>query len=295
MDLSKATALHTAEYHFYEWWEVKNYKNCIEHLELMTQKGEADTALLWGMCYQDGLGVKKDKIKARAYFDSVRVGSIVYFGRNSVTHLMLKCKVLDIKDGKALLQTEQLYPFPLNYQKLISPNGAVSSWLNDKSDLNGFIYRSFIKPEQKRLVETLITTPKVSYCPKALTQKDYKAKVFIPSVQEYLEFNGMAGMSPNEGEWTFMMKHVTTDYRIGGYRTETVLPYEFPFMYFGEYPDKASFESRTGIYTRTPGDKKGTYCYFVDNMFFPKGSNGISIPHFDVKLLYQPAFWIALE
>ena len=84
MDLSKATAEYLAAFKFKDRWEDRNYKKCIEHLELMTKKGEADTSLLWGMCYRDGLGAKKDKAKARQYFESVSVGSPVYFGINSV-------------------------------------------------------------------------------------------------------------------------------------------------------------------------------------------------------------------
>lgn len=297
MDLSKATADYLSESRFKDWWEVKNYKKCIEQLEMLTKLGEADASLLWGMCYRDGLGVRKDKAKAKQYFESVRVGSTVYFGINSETHKLLKCQVLEIKDGKALLLAQQLYPFPSRYkrQKLITPNGAISSWLNDKSDLDGFIYKSFTKPEQKRLVETLVTTPDNPYCKNAQKQKDIKAKVFLLSLQEYLELNGLKGKCPREGEWTLMIKYVMTDYLVGGYRSETILPRDFPFMYFGEYPDSASFKGNTGLYTRTPGEKKGDLCFFVDNMIFPRGSKYSIIPYFDVKILYQPAFWINLE
>ncbi len=297
MDLSKATAEYLAEFHFHDQWEVKNYKKCIEHLELMTKNGEADTSLLWGMCYRDGLGVKKDKAKAKQYFDSVWAGSTVYFGINYETHKMLKCKVLEIKDGTALLQTEHLYKFPTMYKhnKLITPNGPVSSWLNDKSDLNGFIYRSFTKPEQKRLVETLVTTPDNPYCPSGWKQKDVKVKVFLQSLQEYLELNGLSGMSPKEGRWTLMMKHVTTDYMVGGYRSETIHPREIPFRYFGELPDKNTFEDATCIYTRTPGEKKGDLCFVINDIVFPQGSNYGTITYTDVKIAYQPVFRINLE
>lgn len=295
MDLSKATAEYLAEGKFLDWWEIHNYKNCIEQLELMTKKGEADTSLLWGMCYRDGLGVKKDKAKAQQYFESVTVGSTVYFGRNYEKCKMLKCSVLEKKDGMALLLAQQYYKFPSTYNRLITPKGAVTSWLNDKSNLDGFIYSSFNKPEQKRLVEAIVTTPENPYCQNALKPNDYKAKVFLLSIQEYLEYSGLKGMVPYEGSWTLMINNIMTDYRVGGYRTETVLPREFPFLYFGEFPDKASFKGKTGLYTRTPGEKKGNLCYFVDNMIFPRGSNAGIIPYLDVKILYQPAFWVKLD
>lgn len=262
----------------------------------MTENAEADTSLLWGMVYRDGLGVRKDKAKARQYFDSVSVGSTVYFGRNYEKREVLKCKVLEKKDGMVLLMAQQYYPFPSTYDRLITPNGAVSSWLNDKSDLSGFIYRSFNKPEQKRLVETLVTTPENPYCEKAWKPKDFKAKVFLLSLQEYLELSGLKGMTPNEGAWTLMIKHVMTDYLVGGYRSETVLPREFPFLYLGEFPDKSACDKdQIALYTRTPGEKKGELCYFVNNMIFPRGSNSGIIPYLYAKIMYQPVFWVKLD
>lgn len=284
-----------AESKFISYWEINNYKKCIEHLEQMTKNNEADTSLLWGMCYRDGLGVRKDKAKAQQYFDSVSVGSTVYFGRNCKTHYPLKCTVLEKKDGKALLMAQQYYPFPSTYDKLITPNGIVTAWLNDKSNLNGFIYRSFNRPEQKRLVETLVTTPENPYCKNAWKQKDFKAKVFLPTIQEYLEYSGFKGMVPYEGSWTLMIKSVMSDYLVGGYRSETIYPREFSFLYFGEFPDRASLDGKVCLYTRTPGEKKGDRCYFVNNMIFPRGGHGSIIPYLDVKILYQPVFWINLE
>jgi len=295
MKLNKATAEYLGEYTFQELWSVKNYKKCFEQLELITTLGEADTSLLWGMCYQDGLGVRKDRAKARQYFESVRIGSTVYFGINSVTHKLLKCQVLEIKDGAALLMAQQYYNYPCTYDRVIKSKDRITAWLNDKSNLDGFIYRSFTKPEQKRLIETLVTTPENPYCKNAWKQKDYKAKVFLLSLQEYLELSGLNGITPKEGEWTLMIKHVMTDYLVGGYRSETILPKDFPFLYFGEYPDSASFKGKTGLYTRTPGEKKGDFCFFVDNMIFPRGSKYSIIPYFDVKILYQPVFWVKLD
>ena len=296
MDLSKATAEYLAEFKFKDWWEVRNYKKCIEHLELMTKKGEADTSLLWGMCYRDGLGVKKDKAKARQYFESVSVGSTVYFGINSVTHKLLKSTVLDIKDGKALLCTDQLYPYPSTYasQKLFTPNGVISTWLNDKSDISGFIYKSFTKPEKARLVETLVTTPDNPYCTSGWVQKDFKAKVFLLSVQEYLHYNWLDDRDHLSGQWTFFNEKFT--YAPNGEKiVQSTFSKKFDTLCFGEYPDEGYLDDKTCIFTRTPGEKKDSHCFVVNDIVFPQGTNYEKIPFSDVKIAYKPAFWINLE
>lgn len=271
----------------------RKYKKCIP---LLNKLPTDSTALLNGLFYLHGWGVKKNQETAKQFFAGLRPGQMVYFGHEiTLDNDLLRCRILEIKEDRVLLQTVNA---PKRIPESFKP-GAMLAKSNVPWDrcllrieLNDSYFKeTFNKDQQKLILPTNVVTPENPYCDSKIKTKDTTDKVFLLSLQEYMAYNDLDPKKARTVTWVHTTEHVNRHSGFVWSSSET----EIKALYFGNNPDKADLDGLTGEFFRTPGIAKTHRCFAVGDYIFYSGTEGSYFVEAKMHLTFKPAFWVSLK
>lgn len=275
-------------------WHENKFKEAFKQLSAcLTFKGH-DTALILGLCYLHGLGTVKDPQKAAALFSSLQPGKITHFGVRGDDNGLMGCRVLEVRHDRVLLQTEDIFPLPNAYRKkpifgkkeTVWDRCAQRKWLNKE-----FIKEHFTKHEQQFLMETEVVTPPNPFYADAESIKNTADRVFLLSIQEYLNYYGLDTRKARRVQWTFYSETK----RIGERIPIRSCTEEQPAFFFGTADQEPNLDGQRGEYLRTPGSTLARRCFVVGDHLFYKGFYGERLYPSEIEMFYRPAFWVRLK
>ena len=219
-----------------------------------------------------------------ASYENVQVGDTISFGsyrqNSSLFKEPIEWRVLDVKDGKALLVSKyalDCQPYNEKPAGVTWETCTLRKWLNST-----FINSAFTLNEQEKIVTTTVTAD-VNPDHNANPGKDTQDKVFLLSINEANKYFSLAESSlidPNGKRWTIYKDRMcaATSYAVN------------QGAWIGDL-FKVDGRAACGCWLRSLGFGYGfTACIDIDG---DVASGGMSVNFWDIGV--RPALWINLE
>jgi len=291
--------MHFREEMLTNWWQ-KKFRRFMKQVEEYSPYSEGEADLLEGLCYLNGWGVRKDPEAARKCFSRLRVGNTVWFGRY-VSGVFMKCEVIKVEPDRVLLREETPRSMGSYGRALLVPPKEAAPWdccLARKWMNTDYCGEVFGRHERNQLLKVKVTTPPNPYTDKSVSVKDVEDKVFLLSIQEFLEYKGALHRVLEPVTWTFSQTGPEQYYNRGDYSTRIATrEAKYKAMYFGWEVDREGkkLEKTTGSILRTPGTTGEEKAFVVEDYLFYEGEKWKTVKCSDITLAYNPAFWVKLK
>lgn len=284
-------------------WHQKKFRPFVKQLEEFYPYSDGEVDLLYGLCYLNGWGVRKNRETAQKYFSRLSIGQTVWFGSN--VGFFMEFEVVSIQNDRVLLREENARGLPIGYGRsfVFPPKEAENApwdcclarkWMN-----TDYYHHHFEKHERDLILKVKISTPPNPFTEETVPVKEVTDKIFPLSIQEYMDYKGLTGKTATPITWTFTEEGPeAVCIRAGEYITRiTTKEAAYNALYFGSNTDdlRDTKLGNTASLFRTAGSTAEKKAFAFNDIIFYEGEKGKKVKCSKTKLEYNPAFWVSLK